>query len=113
MPTIRCEVEMQSQFYANGLPRVEVYVSSEDVHLVAMPDAHQRVPIILVCRNGGKYQGGLRDCGGRRWPYICPDLLASNGSTVRLAEILRSNGVPLSSKQPVRFEVSGNTWTLI
>lgn len=113
MPIIQCEVEMQGQLYANGLPRVEVYVSTGDMNLVAMPNAGQRVQIILVCQNGSTYLGGLRDYQGRGWPYICPDLLTSSHSKVSLAEILRANGVPLSSKQPVRFDVSGNTWTLI
>jgi hypothetical protein len=113
MPMIQCEVEMQGQLYTNGLPRVEVYVSTGCMNFVAMPNAGQRVPIILACRNGSTYQGGLRDYQGSGCPYICADLLTSSGSKVSLAEILRANGVRLSSKQPVRFDVSGNTWTLI
>jgi hypothetical protein len=113
MPIIQCEVEMQGRLYANGLPQVEVYVSTGYKDLVAMPKAGQRVQIILVCLNGSTYQGGLRDYQGRGWPYICPDLLTSSGSKVSLAEFLRANTVPLSSKQPVRFDVSGSTWTLI
>ena len=112
MPIIQCEVEMQGQLYADGLPRVEVYVSTRDMNLVAMPNAGQRVHIILVCPNGSTYQGGLRDYQGSGCPYICPDLFTSSRSKVSLAEVLRANGVPLSSKQPVRFEVSGNTWKL-
>jgi hypothetical protein len=92
---------------------VEVYVSTGYLNLVAMPNAGQRVRIILVSRNGSTYQGGLRDYQGRGRPYICPDLLTSSGSKVSLAEILRTNEIPLSSKQPVRFDVSRNTWTLI
>jgi hypothetical protein len=111
MPKIKCEVEMQGTVYANGLPRVEVYVSAPYVDLVAMPNAGERVPIVLVSRDGSIYRGGLRGYQGE-WPYICPDLVASNGSTVRLAEILRANAVPLEPKQPIQFDVSGNTWVL-
>ncbi len=104
---------MLSQPYANGLPRVEVFVSNGYVNSVAMPNAGQRVQITLVSRNGSTYHGGLRDYQSRGWPYICPDLLTSSGSKISLAEILSANAVPLSSKQQLRFNVSGNTWTLI
>ena len=112
MPIIDCYVEMLSDTYASGLPRVEVFVSTGYINSVAMPKKGQRVLITLVTPNG-TYQGGLRDNQGKGWPYICPNLTTANGSRRNLAEILRANAVPLSRNQPVRFDVSGNTWTLI
>jgi hypothetical protein len=110
---IQCYVEDLRRTYANGLPRVEVFVSTGYTHLVRpMPNQGQRVPITVVTQNG-TYQGGLRDNQGNGWPYICPDLFTASGSKISLAQILRASGVPLSPNQPLQFDLSGNTWTLL
>ena len=110
---IQCYVEDLGGTYANGLPRVEVFVSAGYTHLVTpMPSQGQRVPITVMTPNG-TYQGGVRDNQGNGWPYICPDLFDARGSKISLAQILRANGVTLAPNQLLQFDVSGSTWTLI
>ena len=109
---IRCYVQTLNQEYADGLPRVEVFVVTEDIGLIRpMPNKGQEIPITVATPTGA-YQGGLRNEGGKGWPYICPDLYV-NGSKISLARMLRQNGVPLSLRQPVQFDVSGTTWILV
>jgi hypothetical protein len=109
---IRCYVQTLSQYYADGLPRVEVFVITEDMALVSpMPAGGQEIAVTVVTTTGN-YDGAIRNESGKGWPYICPDLY-TNGSKVSLARVLRENGVSLSSGQPVTFDVSGSTWTLV
>ena len=107
---IQCYVEDLRQTYANGLPRIEVFVSTGYTNMVRV--VSKRDPIILVTPTG-TYRGGMIDNQGKGWPYICPDLFTANNSKISLAQILRENGVPLSQNQPLQFDVSGNTWTLL
>jgi hypothetical protein len=90
---IKCYVEPQSRKYADGLEQVELYVYSEFVSSVTIPEKGQRMPITLLTPQG-RFQGGLRDYRGRGQPYLCPDLISEKGGRkVSLARVLKDNGV--------------------
>lgn len=106
MPTVDCYLQDLSRTYANGLPQVEVFVSTGYLNLEAIPAPGVRVPITVVTSTG-TYVGGLRNNQGKGWPYICPDLKTASGADIKLAEILRANGVSLSPNQPLQFRLVG------
>lgn len=112
MPLVDCYLQTLSQTYANGLPRVEVYVCTTHTRLVPIPPPGVRVPITVVAHTG-IYQGGLRDNQSVGWPYICPDLADASGKRISLAQIMHDDSVPLLVNQSLRFAVSGHVWTLI
>ena len=110
---INCEVYGfgDKDRYADGLERVEVYVSDEFVgDIERMPKEGERLEITFSTRTG-IYDGGIRNYQGRL-PYVCPNLVSrKDGKKVSLARVLKDNGVKPRDK--VKIRISDSTWTLL
>lgn len=106
---IICRVAGQSQHYANGLERVELFVHRESsLPLIEeKPRPDERLPIIFSTPNGD-YEGGLRNSAD---PYLCPDLWHKVQGKVSLAEIMRDNNIRPGNLVKVR--ISEGKWTLL
>jgi hypothetical protein len=110
---IKCEVYGfgDKDRYADGLERIELYVSEPFVEFVErIPKEGERLQITFSTPTG-IYDGGIRNYQGRS-PYICPNLVSQkDGKKVSLARVLKDNGV--KPRDSVTIRVSDSTWTLL
>jgi hypothetical protein len=101
-------VQPLSNYYANGLERVELHVSRESKEFVARPASGQR-DSVTVCIAGRNYLGGLRTFQGRT--YLCPDLVSEiDNQLVKLADLLSDIGI--APKDQIDVLIDAGKWTI-
>lgn len=89
--------------YADGTERMEIHVPVDRAH--GMPHRNgDRIPVVLRIGRGF-YQGGLRATENNVYVWICPDVVAADGTETRLAHLLTDEG--LGSNDRVFLIVDG------
>ena len=98
-----------SQFYADGLERMEIWKDKH--HAAPLPyQDNMRIPITLTIRHE-QYEAGLRTTPKMSVVWISPDLRDENGNKISLARVLTNNG--FSKNQRVYLEVDGHSVDLL
>ncbi len=93
-----------SQFYADGLERMEIMVDKR--HAAPLPyQDNLRIPITLKIGHE-QYKAGLRTTPKMSVVWVSPDLRDENGNKISLAHVLTNNG--FSKNQKVYLEVDGH-----
>ena len=110
--TVTCKVTPQSQKYANGLERVELYVDRAfTAQLPDKPRPRLRVNVIVRTK-AGTYHGGLRTHEKSDKVYLCPDLVSESDSQyISLAKVLKN--VHFGPGDKVEVEVEEGKWTIL
>lgn len=98
-----------SQFYANGLERMEIVIPKHNATPLPYED-NLRIPITLQV-GPQHYEAGLRTTPNMNVVWISPDLRYNHGRKVSLARVLTDNG--FTKNQRVYLEVNGHVITLL
>ncbi|SIP87827.1 hypothetical protein SAMN05421829_101132 [Aromatoleum tolulyticum] len=95
--------------YADGTERMEIHVLVMGAQ--GLPHRNgERTPVVL--RIGRRhYQGGLRATENNPYVWICPDVVAPDGTEVRLAHLLTDEG--LGSNDRVFLVVDGSNIAVV
>jgi len=95
-----------SQFYADGLERMEIWIDKR--HATALPHRdNQRIPIILLIGEK-RYNAGIRSTPANSYVWICPDLRDDFGKKmVSLVRVLTNCG--FQKNQRVSLDIEGKT----
>lgn len=95
--------------YADGTERMEIHVRAERAH--GMPHRNgSRIPVAL--RVGRLlYRGGLRATENNLYVWVCPDVVAPDGTEARLAQLLINEG--LGNNDPVFLVVDGSNIAVV
>jgi len=102
------QVRGLSQFYADGLERMEIVVDRRTASPLPYQD-NIRIPIKLHV-GAEQYDAGLRATNKMPVVWISPDLRDNRGNKVSLARVLTKNG--FKKNQKVHLEVTGKIVTL-
>ena len=98
-----------SQFYADGLERMEIGINRHQAEPLPYQD-NLRIPITLHVGNE-QYEAGLRATPNMPVVWVSPDLRDNHGNKVTLARVLTNNG--FTRNQRVYLEVNGRVVTLL
>ncbi|NMF96162.1 hypothetical protein GPA27_01970 [Aromatoleum toluolicum] len=95
--------------YADGTERMEIHVRADRAH--GMPHRKgERIPVVL--RIGRRlYRAGLRATEHNLYVWICPDVVAADGTETRLAHLLTDEG--LGSNDRVFLVVDGSNIAVV
>lgn len=95
--------------YADGTERMEIHVLVNRAQ--GLPHRNgERIPVLL--RIGRTlYQGGLRATENNPYVWLCPDVIAANGTETRLADPLINEG--LGRNDPVFLIVDGSNIVVV
>ena len=91
-----------SQFYANGLERMEIVIDKHKAPPLPYQD-NLRIPITLQV-GSQQYEAGLRTTPNMPVVWISPDLRDNHGRKVSLARVLTDNG--FKKNQRIYLEVN-------
>jgi hypothetical protein len=95
-----------SQFYADGLERMEIWIDKKHASLLPHRD-NQRISIILMIGEKS-YNAGIRSTPTNEYVWICPDLKDDFGGKMgSLARALTNSG--FQKNQRVSLDIEGNT----
>jgi hypothetical protein len=76
--------------YADGTERIEIHVPSD--HARGLPyTCDIRVPVVLHV-GGERYNAGLRATAQNTYVWICPNVIAKDGTRKKLAHIVADAG---------------------
>ena len=92
-----------SQFYADGLERMEIWIDKRHAAPLSYQD-NIRIPITLKIGNE-QYEAGLRATPNISVVWISPDLRDNHGRKVSLARVIINNG--FTKNQKIYLEVDG------
>ena len=76
--------------YADGTERIEIHVPSDHAHGLPYSKG-MRVPVVLHV-GGEPFDAGLRATANNAYVWICPNVVAKDGKTKKLAHIVASAG---------------------
>ncbi len=93
-----------SQYYADGLERMEIWIDKKLASSLPHRD-NQRISIILMIGEKS-YNGGIRSTPANDYVWICPDLRDEVGNKMgSLARVLTNSG--FQKNERVRLEIDG------
>lgn len=98
-----------SQFYANGLERMEILIDKPTAAPLPYQD-NLRIPITLHV-GPQQYEAGLRTTPNMPVVWISPDLRNNHGEKVTLARVLTDNG--FTKNQRIYLEVNDPVVSLL